>query len=209
MLESSHADCLLGLVYADMSPICFFLLLSYMYNPSNDQEPRLVSSLEACEDHQVKWEASVAGKVVLAPDGGSLPVEGVEVSWALMNHDKTEVLKDGLAGPNDDSGVFEIEINELWDLGNNLRYPLELSFAKQADYNSKYVELDEAECPSGTELDQAECETAGLDLGYTLRDGIVLVYSWVGFLVGVLLMSMVKLNLTMVLRAATNQLSIR
>jgi hypothetical protein len=114
-----------------MSPIFFFLLPSYMYNPSNDQEPSLVSSLEACEHHQVRWEASVAGRVTLSPNGGSLPVEGVDVSWALMNRDKTEVLKDGLAGPTDDSGAFEIEINELLDLGNNLRYPLLLSFAKR------------------------------------------------------------------------------
>jgi hypothetical protein len=125
--------CWLGLIYTDMSPIFFFLLLSYMYHPSKDQEPSLVSSLEACKHHQVRWAASVAGRVTLSANGGSLPVEGVEVSWALKNRDRTEVLKDGLAGPTDDSGAFEIDIGVLLDLGNDLRYPLELSFAKQTD----------------------------------------------------------------------------
>jgi hypothetical protein len=112
----------------DMAPIFFSLLLSYMYNPSNDQEPSLVSSLEACEPHQVRWEASVAGKVVLAPDGGSLPVENVIVSWKFFNADGQVVLED--SSPTDEGGNFYIVINNLLDFKNAIQYPIQLSFLK-------------------------------------------------------------------------------
>ncbi len=111
-----------------MIPIFFFLLLSYMYNPSNATEPSLVSSLEACEPHQVRWEASVAGKVVLAPDGGSLPVVNATVSWKFFDVGGQVVLED--SSPTDDGGNFYIVINELLDFKNAMRYPIQLSFLK-------------------------------------------------------------------------------
>jgi hypothetical protein len=116
------------LIYTDRSPIFFFLLLSYMYNPSDDQEPSLVSSLETCEPHQVRWEASVAGKVVLAPSGGSLPVENVIVSWKFFDADGEVVLED--SSSTDDGGNFYIVINELLDFTNAMQYPIQLSFLK-------------------------------------------------------------------------------
>ncbi len=102
-----------------------------MHNPSYATEPSLVSSLEACEPHQVRWEASVAGKVVLAPDGGSLPIENAIVSWKFFDAGGLVgqlVLEDST--PTDDGGNFYIVINELLDFKNAMRYPIQLSFLK-------------------------------------------------------------------------------
>jgi hypothetical protein len=103
-----------------------------MYHPSEHEEPSLFSSVETCKDHQIKWEASVAGKVVLAPDGGSLPVEGVSVSWRFFDADGGVVLEDSedSTSTTDEGGNFHIVINELLDFKNAMQYPMQLFFSK-------------------------------------------------------------------------------
>ena len=112
--------------------------------PENVDEPALSSSLENCKMHRIKWEATIDGKVTLAPESGSLPVKGTTVHWKLKdsNDENAKVVIGGKHEITDDSGSFSIVVNELLqDFKNDVRYPIELQFEKYTESSEPITKL--------------------------------------------------------------------
>jgi len=62
------------------------------------------TSAPACRTVQIKWEASVTGRVALEETSGGFPVGGVQISWSLANGKATGTTQ------TDASGLYHIHI---------------------------------------------------------------------------------------------------
>ena len=103
---------------------------SYMQNPLGPSKGLLTSSNEACAMHRVRWEGSISGKVTLPPDSGSLPVEGVAITWEMKNTTDNTAIASG-ADKTGAGGGFSIVLNlDNPYLSNEVEYPILVKMAK-------------------------------------------------------------------------------
>ncbi|CAK9105214.1 Hypothetical protein SCF082_LOCUS49043 [Durusdinium trenchii] len=101
----------------------------YMHHPDDPDAPNLASSVEHCVTHQIHFEASISGKVTLEPAAGGLPVQGVDVTWELLDVSGTSVLASGTR-TTEAGGDFQAVFNEPLQLDNDVEYPVRFTFAK-------------------------------------------------------------------------------
>ena len=90
------------------------------------------SSAATCSSHTISWEASIDGQITTDPNAGSLPTEGVTVSWNLLSLDSNRILHSD-STTTDEGGAFTIEFNVFHkDLkGYNLaEVPVQIFFSK-------------------------------------------------------------------------------
>ena len=86
---------------------------AYMPSPydSSDLSQDLGHSDASCTPHVIQWEASINGVVTTEPHSGSLPIEGVTVSYQLLSMDYEDLSCQGCSGNIETStgGGFEID----------------------------------------------------------------------------------------------------
>ena len=119
-----------------------------MDNPYDETQPSLSSSNENCAEHTVSWEGSISGQVTLKPSASSLPVQGVVITWALMDHQFNQTLVNG-STTTSGSGSFQIAVNEVLNLLNDVDYPIVINFAKQTTSGNTTIDHTFL-CNSGT-----------------------------------------------------------
>ncbi len=102
----------------------------------------LLSSNDTCADHRIRWEASIHGKVTTEPTAGTLPVEGVNVTYELLNDNLlsgdekyTPMECDGCSGSLEttEGGSFNIAFNvdhEVLYEKNTHEIPVKVTFTK-------------------------------------------------------------------------------
>ncbi|CAB9515004.1 Cupin superfamily protein [Seminavis robusta] len=109
------------------------------------------SSDDACKIHFVRWQASIKGKIVT--EQGKVPVEGVKVTWQLMNLQQTAVIHEGTATTKK-PGKFQIEfdvddsINKYLNRDN--AFPVRITFDKQTDVGGSEPIIHDFVCEDGT-----------------------------------------------------------
>ena len=86
---------------------------AYMPSPydSSDLSQDLGHSDASCVPHVIQWEASINGVITTEPHSGSLPVEGVTVTYQLLSMDYEELSCQGCSGivKTSTGGGFEID----------------------------------------------------------------------------------------------------
>ena len=114
---------------------------NYMASDVSVYTPNRVSSLPTCELISIAWEASIKGLVTSKASTGSIPIQGVSISWTLMdptNSSRLMKCKDAQSicsgsYTTDTSGSFEAEfwVNEpQYQMTINDPVPVLLTFSR-------------------------------------------------------------------------------
>lgn len=120
----------------------------YMQHPKGPEELMLASSQENCQTHKIRWESSIKGKVTMPRNAGSLPVEEVEVSWALLDRSLENTIVSGQAMTSA-AGKFDIVFNEDLLFENYVDYPVQVKVSKKTPSGNMTINHT-FECNEGT-----------------------------------------------------------